>query len=251
MNFDYDSDPPLRRRLAQFTSRNGVYLLMNSWGYPQATDTGAGKTIHNSAMVIGPSGERIFQYDKIALVPFGEYVPGKSWVPFMDRVTALVGDITPGTSFALSDIAGARIGTTICFETTDPVIARRFRREGASALVQISNELWFGPYAAPRQMLAHAVFRAVENDIELIRATNSGLSASISSYGAVDDETVMFDKATRRWNVDTSEEASIHPLTFYTRYGDVFAVACFAASLLMAVASVLPEEWKRKKEDDD
>jgi apolipoprotein N-acyltransferase len=251
MNFDYDSDPPLRRRLAEFTVRNDVYLLMNSWGYPQAIKTNAEKTIHNSAMVIGPSGERIFQYDKIALVPFGEYVPGKSWVPFMGRVTALVGDITPGTSFALSDVRGAKIGTTICFETTDPVIARRFRREGASALVQISNELWFGPYAASRQMLAHAVFRAVENDIEFIRATNSGLSARISSYGVVDDETPMFDKATRRWNVDTTEEASIHALTFYTRYGDLFAVACFALSLLMAVASVLPENWKRKKEDDD
>jgi apolipoprotein N-acyltransferase len=252
MNFDYDGDPPLRRRLAEFTSRNDVYLLMNSWGYPNADKSGARGTIHNSAMVIAPSGERVFQYDKIALVPFGEYVPGKSWVPFMDRVTALVGDIAPGTSFALGDVEGARLGTTICFETTAPEIARRFRREGATALVQISNELWFGPYAAPRQMLAHAVFRAVENDIELIRATNSGLSAKISSNGAVDDETPMFDKVTRRWNVDTTQEAAtVHSLTFYTRYGDVFAVTCLALSLLLAVASVLPEEWKRKKEDDD
>ena len=252
MNFDYDGDAPLRRKLASFTSRNGVYLLMNSWGYPNADKAAARGTIHNSAMVIAPSGERVFQYDKIALVPFGEYVPGKSWVPFMDRVTALVGDIAPGSSFALSDVEGARLGTTICFETTDPQIARRFRREGASALVQISNELWFGPYAAPRQMLAHAVFRAVENDVELIRATNSGLSAKISSYGAVDDETPMFEKVTRRWNVDTAEEAAAaHSLTFYTRHGDVFAVASLALSLLLAAASLLPEEWKRKKEDDD
>jgi apolipoprotein N-acyltransferase len=252
MNFDYDSEPALRRRLAEFTARNNVYLLMNSWGYPQADKTNAGKVIHNSAMVIGPSGERVFQYDKIALVPFGEYVPGKTWVPFMDRVTALVGDITPGTSFVLSDVAGAKIGTTICFETTNPEIARRFRRDGASSLVQISNELWFGPYAESRQMLAHAVFRAVENDIELIRATNSGLSASITSYGVVDDETPMFDKAARRWNMDTTEEAALaHSKTFYTRYGDVFAVACVSLGLLMAVASFLPEQWRRKKQDDD
>jgi apolipoprotein N-acyltransferase len=252
MNFDYDSDPALRRRLAEFTARNNIYLLMNSWGYSEADKTNARKVIHNSAMVIGPSGERVFQYDKIALVPFGEYVPGKDWVPFMDRVTALVGDITPGTSFALSDVAGAKVGTTICFETTDPEIARRFRRDGATGLVQISNELWFGPYAAARQMLAHAVFRAVENDTELIRATNSGLSASVSSSGVVDDETPMFDKATRRWNMDTTEEAaSAHTITFYTRHGDVFAVACFSLGLLLAVASFLPEEWGRKKQDDD
>ena len=252
MNFDYDSDPLLRRRLAEFTARNNVYLLMNSWGYSEADKTDAGKVIHNSAMVIGPSGERVFQYDKIALVPFGEYVPGKDWVPFMNRVTALVGDITPGTSFALSDVAGAKIGTTICFETTNPEIARRFRRDGATGLVQMSNELWFGPYAAARQMLAHSVFRAVENDIELIRATNSGLSASVSSYGVADDETPMFDKATRRWSLDTTEEAALaHSKTFYTRYGDVFAVACFSLGLLLAVASFLPERWGRKKQDDD
>ncbi len=252
MNFDYDSVPSLRRRLAEFTARNNVYLLINSWGYTEAEKSNEAKVIHNSAMVIAPSGERVFQYDKIALVPFGEYVPGKDWVPFMDRVTALVGDITPGTSFTLSDVAGAKIGTTICFETTDPEIARRFRRDGATGLVQISNELWFGPYAAARQMLAHAVFRAVENDTELIRATNSGLSASITSYGVVDDETPMFDKATRRWNLDTTEEAaSAHSITFYTRHGDVFAVACFSLGLLLAVASFLPEQWGRKKRDDD
>jgi apolipoprotein N-acyltransferase len=252
MNFDYDSVPSLRRRLAQFTVRNNVYLLINSWGYPQADKANAGEVIHNSAMVIAPSGERVFQYDKIALVPFGEYVPGKDWVPFMGRVTALVGDITPGTSFALGDIAGAKVGTTICFETTDPEIARRFRREGATGLVQMSNELWFGPYAAARQMLAHAVFRAVENDTELIRATNSGLSASITSYGVVDDETPMFDKATRRWNIDTAEEAAgAHSKTFYTRYGDVFAVTCVSLGLLLAIASFLPERWGRKKQDDD
>ena len=124
--------------------------------------------------------------------------------------------------------------------------------DGATGLVQISNELWFGPYAASRQMLAHAVFRAVENDIELIRATNSGLSANISSYGVVDDEIPMFDKATRRWNIDTTEEAALaHSKTFYTRYGDLFAVACVSLSLLLAVASFLPEQLRRKKQDDD
>jgi apolipoprotein N-acyltransferase len=158
----------------------------------------------------------------------------------MDRIPALAGDITPGTGFSLGDVAGARLGTSICFEATRPDIARRFRREGASALVQISNELWFGPTAAPRQMLAAAVFRAVENDVELIRATNSGLSARVDRYGVPHDETPLMETATRTWRIKTVDEARASGLTFYTRHGDLFAVTCVALSLMIAVAALVP-----------
>jgi apolipoprotein N-acyltransferase len=160
----------------------------------------------------------------------------------MDRIPALVGDITPGTSFTLSDIAGARLGALICFEATRPDIARRFRSEGASGLVQISNELWFGPTSAARQMLAHAVFRAVENNIDLIRATNSGLSAQIDRYGAVHDETPMLETAVRSWKVLTADQARRDPVTFYTRYGDLFVIACAGFSLLFAIAALVPRK---------
>jgi apolipoprotein N-acyltransferase len=240
MNFAYDRDEALRRRIAGFTNRNEVYLLMNSWGYPK--DAGPGESQYNSALVIGPSGEKIAEYDKIALVPFGEYVPARGWIPFMDRIPALAGDITPGTSFSLGEVAGAKLGTSICFEATRPDIARRMRREGASALVQISNELWFGPTAAPKQMLAHAAFRAVENNVELIRATNSGWSARIDRYGVAHDETPMFETATRTWKIKTVDEALGDRLTFYTRHGDVFVITCAALSLALAVASFIPEK---------
>jgi apolipoprotein N-acyltransferase len=240
MNFAYDRDEGLRRRIAGFTNRNKVYLLMNSWGYPK--DAGAVESQYNSALVIGPSGEKIAEYDKIALVPFGEYVPARGWIPFMDRIPALAGDITPGASFSLGDVAGAKLGTSICFEATRPDIARRMRREGASALVQISNELWFGPTAAPKQMLAHAAFRAVENNVELVRATNSGWSARIDRYGVAHDETPMFETITRTWKIKTVNEARGDGLTFYTRYGDVFVITCAALSLMLAIASFIPEK---------
>ena len=239
MNLGYDRDEELRRRIAEFTTRNKVYLLMNSLGYPK--DSQPVETQYNSALVIGPSGEKIAEYDKMALVPFGEYVPARGWIPFMDRIPALAGDITPGVSFSLGDVRGAKLGTSICFEATRPDIARRMRKEGASALVQISNELWFGPTAAPRQMLAHAAFRAVENNIELIRATNSGWSAIIDSYGVAHDETPMFETATRTWKIKTVDEARANKLTFYTRYGDVFVITCAALSLILAIASFIPE----------
>jgi apolipoprotein N-acyltransferase len=240
MNLAYDRDEELRRRLAEFTTRNKVYLLMNSMGSPKDSETVEAQ--YNSALVIGPSGEKIAEYDKMALVPFGEYVPARGWLPFMDRIPALAGDITPGISFSLSEVAGAKLGTSICFEATRPDIARRFRKEGASALVQISNELWFGPTAAPRQMLAHAAFRAVENNIELIRATNSGWSAIIDRYGVAHDETPMFETATRTWKIKTVDEARGDKLTFYTRYGDVFVITCAALSLILAIASFVPEK---------
>jgi apolipoprotein N-acyltransferase len=238
MNFAYDRDEQLRRRIAQFTRRNNAYLLMNTWGFSK--DSSDDRVQYNSAIVIGPDGDKIAEYDKIALVPFGEYVPARGWLPFASEIPALVADITPGTSFTLSDVGGARIGTAICFEATRPDIVREFRNEGASAIVQISNELWFGPTAAPRQMLAHAIFRAVENNVDLIRATNSGLSARVDRYGVVYGETPLMETASRTWRIKTVDEASSNGVTVYTRYGDVFAVICAALSLILTIAAFIP-----------
>jgi apolipoprotein N-acyltransferase len=199
-------------------------------------------------MVIAPSGERISQYDKIALVPFGEYVPARGWIPFMDRIPALVGDITPGGSFTVSDVAGAKLGTAICFEATRPDIGRRFREEGVSALVQTSNELWFGPTSAPRQMLQHAIFRAVENNVDLVRVTNSGLSARINSSGVVEAETPLFQSDAKVWRIKTVDEVGGEGLTFYTRHGDVFALSSAALGLAFVIASAAPSLRKRDEQ---
>jgi apolipoprotein N-acyltransferase len=242
MNFEYDRDPTLRRKLAEFTQRNAVYLLINTWGFSERST----EPQYNSAVLISPSGEKIAEYDKNALVPFGEYVPARGWIPFMNRVKALAGDITPGNAVTLSEAAGAKIGTLICFETTRPDLARRMRRMGASALVQISNEAWFGPTSAARQMLTSAIFRAVENNIEVIRGTNSGFSARIDRYGIVRGETPMFETATRTWKINTQDEASGDGLTFYTRHGDVFVVACVVVSSLLVLAAAIAEWSKRK-----
>ena len=245
MTFEYDRDPALRRKLAEFTGRHHVYLLMNTWGFPE----GARDSIYNSAIVVAPSGEKIAEYDKNALVPFGEYIPARGWLPFMSHVKALVGDITPGNGVTLSEVAGAKIGTLICFETTRPELARRMRNDGATALVQISNEAWFGPTSAPHQMLTTAIFRAVENNIDLIRATNSGVSARVDRYGITHGETPMFETATRTWKIKTEAEGRADGVTFYTRHGDVFAVACAAASLLLLLAAAIQGVLKRKDRD--
>jgi apolipoprotein N-acyltransferase len=243
MNFEYDRDSALREKLAEFTSRNHIYLLMNTWGFPE--NSKVGESLYNSAVLISPGGEKIAEYDKNALVPFGEYIPARSWIPFLNDVKALVGEITPGNSSRLIDVAGAEIGTLICFETTRPDLARRMRGAGASVLVQLSNEAWFGPTSAPRQMLTTAVFRAVENNVDVIRAANSGVGARIDRYGIVHGETPTFDTATRAWKIKTKTEANAG-LTFYARHGDVFAVACLVFSLGLGLAS-LTDMVVRKK----
>jgi apolipoprotein N-acyltransferase len=242
MNFEYDRDPGLQRKLAEFTRRNAVYLLINTWGFSERST----EPQYNSAVLISPSGEKIAEYDKNALVPFGEYVPARSWIPFMSRVKALAGDITPGSAVTLGEAAGAKIGPLICFETTRPDLARRMRLMGASALVQISNEAWFGPTSAARQMLTTAIFRAVENNIEVIRGTNSGLSARIDHYGIVRGETPMFETATRTWKIKTENEASADGLTFYTRHGDLFVIACVVVSVLLFLAATIAE-WSNRR----
>jgi apolipoprotein N-acyltransferase len=223
---------------------------MNAWGFsPVRTTDISSEPQYNSAILISRSGEKIAEYDKTALVPFGEYVPARGWLPFMSRIKALAADITAGTNLTLPAAAGAKVGTLICFETTRPDLARRMRSAGASAFVQLSNEAWFGPTSAPRQMLATAIFRAVENNVDVIRATNSGLSARIDRFGLVSGETPAFETATRTWRIKTENEARGDGLTFYTRHGDVFVIACAVLSVLLLLASVARKAWKSGEQD--
>jgi len=242
MNFEYDRDAALRQRLSDLTEGNRIFLLMNTWSFsPKANGS---EPQYNSAVLISPSGEKTYEYHKNALVPFGEYIPARGWIPFMSGVKALVGDITPGAGITLGDAAGVKIGTLICFETTRPELARKMKSGGASVLVQLSNEAWFGPTSAPRQMLTSAIFRAVENNIEVIRSANSGESARIDRYGIVRGETPMFETATRTWKIKTEAESSGDGQTFYTRHGDLFAVSCVVFSVLSLVGAAV---WKGKE----
>jgi apolipoprotein N-acyltransferase len=246
INFHYEDDAKLRKLLADFTKRHNVYLLMSSWGIAKEGD--APESNYNSAYLIRPDGELLTRYDKMALMPFGEYVPARGWLPFMDRIPTLVADVKAGKQFILSDVDNVKLATMICFEVTRPDIARRFRRDGATFFVQLSNETWFGQAAVARQTLAQAVFRAVENDVDLLRVTNSGLSAGITQQGEVLDETPMFQTATRSFQVNVT---SAEPLTIYTRFGDWFAVTCAVVSAALLIASGIFEILRKREEKND
>ena len=238
MNFSYAADSQFQDLVSRFTRDNHASLLFNS------QEPAAGDGVYNSAVLINEEGRLISQYDKIRLLPFGEYVPLPRWLPGASLITAIVGDFTPGERYALMSIGGQlRAGVFICIESAYPSIARKFTSEGADVLINISNDGYLGPTAVMRQHLGNAIFRAVENGRPLLRVTNSGITAFISADGKVKDQTRGFEPDVRTWTVNVNSNAD----TFYTRHGDVFAEVCAAFSLVIFVFTL--RKLRRDVED--
>ena len=214
MNFTYGTDKNLQQLISKFTRDNHTSLLLNS--LESAPNGGA----YNSALLINEEGRLIAQYDKIRLMPFGEYVPLPQWLGG-SLISGIVGDFTPGTKYTLMPVAGKRAGTFICIESAYPWIARRLTNEGADLLINISNDGYLGPTAVMRQHLANVIFRAVENGRPLLRVTNSGLSARIRPDGFVVDVTGGFEPTVRVWEISDERTA-----TFYSKSGDLFVAIC-------------------------
>jgi apolipoprotein N-acyltransferase len=226
MNFAYGSDQSLQERIAAFTRENHTSLLLNS------LESAPGNGAYNSALLINEEGRLISQYDKIRLMPFGEYVPLPPWLPGASLISGIVGDFTPGDKYTLMPIGDRRIGTFICIESAYPWIARNLVREGADGLINISNDGYLGPNAVMRQHLANVIFRAVENDTTILRVTNTGISAEILNNGHAVDQTDGFKTEVKKWNLYRPQKNG----TFYTRHGDLFVQVCAAITLLVIVA---------------
>lgn len=237
MNFTYAKDTEFRELVRGFTTRNRTALLFNS------LEPAPGNGAYNSAVLVNEEGRAVAQYDKIRLLPFGEYVPLPRWLPGVSLVPVMVGDFTPGAQYPLMPLGTARAGVFICFESAFPGIARRFGEEGADVLINISNDGYLGPTPVMRQHLANTVFRAVENARPVLRVTNTGISARITARGEVLDETRGFETAARVWTVGPSGNDK----TFYTKHGDLFAGLCAAASLLIFAATLRPGQGGRRR----
>jgi apolipoprotein N-acyltransferase len=225
MNFTYGSDHALQELVANFTRENHTSLLFNSLERAPADGS------YNSALLINDSGRLISQYDKIRLMPFGEYVPLPQWLPGASLITGLVGEFTPGNNYTLMPVGEYRAGVFICIESAYPWIARRMTTEGADVLINISNDGYLGPTPVMRQHLANAIFRAVENGRPVVRVTNTGISALIDEKGVVEEQTGSFQTDVRVWRFVPSGRR-----TFYTRHGDLFVHICAAITLLVFIA---------------
>ena len=189
----------------------------------------AGKFIAtNSAALLDPSGNRIFTYDKIHLVPFGEYVPLRRWLTFAGKLTADIGDFTPGTEYRVGRLPGGSFGSFICFEGVLPGAVRQFTANGAELLINISNDGWFGRSAAPAQHVMMARVRAVENRRWLLRDTNNGFTVDVDPYG----RTVAALPTDIRGELDAPYDFR-SGLTLYARFGDWIAWLCVLASVML------------------
>ncbi len=225
--FFFPFDHPFSPVVRDIPSEIGAYL---AFGSPFYDREGARIRYFNSAYLLSPDGEIRGRYDKIHLVPFGEYVPLSRFLPFIAPLVESVGDIVSGSETrgtVVFSMPRGKFGVLICYEIIFPDLNRRFVKKGADFLVTITNDAWFGKTSAPFQHFSMATFRAVENRAFVARAANTGISGIITSTGRIAVESEIFSR-----QAVTGEVFLKGPETLYTRYGDVFAHACLGWSLL-------------------
>jgi apolipoprotein N-acyltransferase len=214
-------EPGALRWLTDLAAGVRVPLLV---GVPDAETDGSRVRYLNSAFLVESAGVRA-RYDKMHLVPFGEYVPLKRLLFFVEAIAAEIGDFTPGRQVTILPLEGAPFGTVICYEVIFPGLFRRFVAEGASFMTNITNDAWFGDSGGPLQHLAMVPLRAVENQIAIVRAANTGVSAFVLPSGAIQSTLPLGVRGTLRAEVPVRRG-----YTFYARFGDVFAYVCAAIS---------------------
>ena len=223
---------------------NGTPLLVGSTDF-RAAPGNASPLVFNSSILCLPGGQAVQVYDKQHLTPFGEYAPVRWLIPFFERV-APVGwtSLTAGrtsTIFRLPDRPDAPFAALICFEDAFPDLARRAVRAGARFLVDQSNDAWFDHTSGPRQHLAHCVFRCVENRVPAVRATNTGISAFISSYGAIRTELNPMETGMLADTIRVSPPTL--PPTFFAAHGRNILVPCATVAVLAFVLVI----WRERR----
>lgn len=220
------NDPNFTAPIATLAQQSQTWLLVGSIGIENTNGSPRPPAAFNSAALLSPAGEFSARYDKVHLVPFGEYVPFKDMFPFMDMLTQQVGTFGWGHSREPLAAGAQKLGVFICYESVFPDEVREFARRGANVLVNVSNDGWYGDSGAWRQHLQQTRMRAIENRRWLLIGTNTGMTASIDPYGRI-------VAATERKILTAlpAPYALTSGTTFYTRHGDVFAYLCAIISL--------------------
>jgi apolipoprotein N-acyltransferase len=195
----------------------------------------------NSAYILTPAGESRGQYDKVHLVPYGEYVPLRNILPFVKGLTAGIGDFTAGAGFYPLLLDDRKIGILICYEGILPNAARMYKKESAELLVNITNDAWFGATSAPFQHFSMALFRAVETRLYLVRAANTGVSGIFDPRGKIIAQTKIFQREALKGKIKF-----VKIPTFYAECGDILVVICFMLIMFYFLVS-----WKGRLKNDN
>jgi apolipoprotein N-acyltransferase len=194
---------------------------------------GPQRAAFNSAVLVSPGGAVVGSYDKVRLVPFGEYRPLAGLVTWPAWLVAGTDQLTPGAAQTIFHLRGARFGVVICWESLFPDLVRTLVRQGADFVVNITNESWFRGSAAPRHLAAVSVFRAVEHRIPLVRSANGGMSGIVDAYGRTTGSLEALDQPGATGEAALAGTIAIHRQpTFYTRHGDLAAWLCAGTSVI-------------------
>ncbi len=224
--FFFQSDVTYRGRILDLARETKTPLL---FGSPAFRRTETDVTLFNRAYLLSAEAELVDIYDKIILAPFGEFIPFKSsFLFFLDKLVEGIGDFAPGTNPTVFPLSPHAFGVLICYEGIFPDLVRQFVDRGATFLINITNDAWFGRSSAPYQHLVMEAMRAVENRVPLIRAANTGISAVIDVTGRIRTQTALSESAFFVEEVTWPQVTS-----FYTAYGDVFARLCALGAVCM------------------
>ncbi len=222
--FYFSHNIALTRIVTDGVRQTGAWFLIGS---PSHELSEQGTDYYNSAYLISPEGEISGRFDKVHLVPFGEYVPLQKWLPFVKKIVAQIGDFKTGIQGKILSAARFDLGVLICYEIIFPELSAAAVKNGADILVNITNDAWYGNSSAPYQHFSMSVFRAVENRRSLVRAANTGISGFVDPAGRILQTTNLFQDA-----VVTEGMSVINLKTFYTRHRDLFAMLCLLTTVL-------------------
>ncbi len=240
----FTNDPRFREAVSAMARDTKTWTVTGSIGTSSAAGVGGqASPVFNSAAWISPTGEWTARYDKVHLVPFGEYLPFPSLFSFAGGLTREVGEFQPGTSRRPLEARAEQLGVFICYESIFPDEVRQFADHGAQVFVNISNDGWYGDSGAYAQHLNQTRMRAIEDNRWLLSATDTGVTASIDPWGRV---VARIPRKQRAALVAPYALTSV--TTFYTRHGDWFAYACAIISIGALLARFT--FWKDRKKVD-
>ena len=241
----FANDPLFREPVSEMARQTRSWVVTGAIGSSSAIQNGtsAGNStseVFNSAALVSPQGDWNARYDKVHLVPFGEYLPFPWLFSFAGGLTKEVGEFKAGTSRAPLEAESERLGVFICYESVFPDEVRQFAEQGAQVFVNISNDGWYGDSGAYAQHLNQTRMRAIENDRWILSATDTGVTASIDPYGRTVARLPRKERSAL-----VAPYALTSGTTFYTRHGDWFAYLC----AIISAGALLTRFALRKKED--
>lgn len=230
-----------------FARRYDAAFLLGTLYWDPPAPEGELRRYRNSVMLFDRNGAVAGRFDKLHPIPWGEYVPLR--IGFLESLLAKYTGfpllMLPGeqrTVFRVDhgEMRSGRFSALICFDIIYPRYARQLVRGGADFLVNVTNEAWFRESAEFDQLLAQSIFRAIENRTDVVRATNSGISGWVDYRGRVRERIVIDGRDRAVQGTLVCRPTRSKGGGFYTRFGDVFAVAC-------SVVGIFTILWTRRR----